>query len=151
MKTVAASPRLRGYLFAFGAALAYGGSQVMAKRIVGEVPPLIGSAFGLMFGALILGVVAAPSIAHGGRAPRRSYVWAALAGLASSAGIILLFLALDRAPVVVVSPILAVNPLIAIVLGQLFIRRMERLTWRLVLGAMIVVAGVAVIAVGRSL
>ncbi len=151
MKAVAASPRLRGYLFAIGAAVAYGASQVMAKRIVGEVPPLIGSAFGLMFGALILAAVTAPNMARSGRAPRKAYMWATLAGLASSTGIILLFLALDRAPVVVVSPILAVNPLIAIVLGQLLIRRMERLTWRLVVGSLIVVAGVAIIAVGRSL
>ena len=150
MRAALGRPKVRGYLFAFGAALAYGVSQIMAKRLVGEVPPLVASAFGLLFGALILGAITAPDMARGGRAPRISYAWAALAGLASSAGIILMFMALDRAPVVVVSPILAANPLIAIVLGQLLIRKMERITWRLVLGATIVLAGVAIIAVGRA-
>jgi drug/metabolite transporter (DMT)-like permease len=150
VKALLKSRKVQGYLFAMGAALAYGVSQIIAKRIVGEVPPLVGSAFGLLFGALILGVLSAPSMARGGRAPARAYGWAALAGLASSSGVIFMFLAMSKAPVVVVSPILAVNPLIAIVLGQLLIRRMERLSWRVVLGAVIVVAGVATIAIGRN-
>ena len=150
MRALGQRPRLQGYLFALGAAAAYGVSQIMAKKIVGEASPLVGSAFGLLFGLLILSVVTAPDMVRGGLARKRVYAWAALAGLASSTGVVLMFLALDRAPVVVVSPILAVNPLMAIALSQLLIRRLERLTWRLVVGAGIVVAGVAIISIGQG-
>ena len=41
-----------------------------------------------------------------------------------------------------------VYPLVSIVLAYLFINRMERITWRTVLGGLLVVGGVALVAVG---
>jgi drug/metabolite transporter (DMT)-like permease len=50
--------------------------------------------------------------------------------------------------VVVVSPIASVNPLMAIALAHLFLKRMERITPRIIAGAVLVVAGVTAIAIG---
>ena len=155
MRKIGQRPKLRGYLFAVAAAAVYGGSQVLGKQIIADVPPLVASAFGLLFGMVLLGVITVPDMRHdlarSNGVPASAYGWAALAGLASSTGVIMMFLALSRAPVVVVSPIFAVNPLIAILLAQIFIRRLERLTWRTVIGAMLVVTGVAIIAIGRNI
>ena len=60
------------------------------------------------------------------------------------------FLALDRAPVVLVAPLTGTYPLVSILLAYIFLKRMERLSWRTLLGAMLVVAGVALIAIGRQ-
>ena len=76
-------------------------------------------------------------------------MWAALAGLAGSGGVTLSFLALDVAPVVVVAPVTGTNPLFTLVLAQIFIRRLERLSWRAVAGAVLVVIGVAIISLSR--
>jgi drug/metabolite transporter (DMT)-like permease len=61
-----------------------------------------------------------------------------------------MFLAMSKAPVVVVAPMIAVNPLTAILFGQIFIRDMERLTPRLLIGALLVVVGVIIISLGRN-
>ena len=47
-------------------------------------------------------------------------------------------------------PMIAVNPLTAILFGQIFIRNMERLTPRILGGALLVVVGVIIISLGRN-
>ena len=149
MRTLVRNSTLVGYAMALGAAMGYGGSQVVAKQVVGEVPPVVGAAFGLLFGTLIMAVVTAPDLTRPNDAPRKAYMWVALAGLFSSSGLLLLFLALDQAPVVVVAPITGINPLFSILLARLFIRDLEHLSWRMVLGAMLAVLGVAIIVISR--
>ena len=61
-----------------------------------------------------------------------------------------MFLAISNAPVVVVAPILAMNPLTAILFSQIFLRGMERITWRVLIGALLVVAGVIIITLGQN-
>ena len=139
-----------GYSLATAASISYGASLVLAKQVVEEVPALVGASIGMIFGMLVLGAVSARDIQRDRRAPRRAFLWAGLSGLAAGGGIALMFLALSKAPVVVVAPMIAVNPLTAILFGQLFIRRMERLTVRILLGAVLVVIGVIIIGLGRN-
>ena len=61
-----------------------------------------------------------------------------------------LFWALTEAPVVVVSPITGINPLVAILLAHVFLQRLEHVTKRTIVGGILVVAGVALVAIGRS-
>ena len=139
-----------GYLLAGAACLAYGASLVLAKQVVQDTPPLLGGALGMSFGLLVLTVVSAPDLRRDRGARRRAWVWAALGGLAAGGGITFMFMAVSNAPVVVVAPILAMNPLTAILFSQVFIRGMERLTWRLLIGAALVVVGVVIISLGRD-
>ena len=60
------------------------------------------------------------------------------------------YLALGQAPVVVVAPVTGTNPLFSIILAWVFLRQMERLTLRVVLGAVLVVAGVTVVSVSQA-
>ncbi|MBI4232819.1 MAG: DMT family transporter [Chloroflexi bacterium] len=141
----------RGYMAAVGAAIAYGGAHVIARRIVQDVPPLVGSAFSLTAGAVLLVVLFRQALLREqGAAPPRAYLYIVLAGLVSACGSIALYWALSKAPVVVVSPIVGTNPLVSILLSRLFLQRTERVTWRIVLGALLVVGGVALIALGRA-
>ncbi|MDE2968745.1 MAG: DMT family transporter [Chloroflexota bacterium] len=142
--------QLIGYALAGAACLAYGASLILAKQVVDDTPPLLGAALGMTFGMMVLAVVSAPDVRRDKGTRRRAWVWAALGGLAAGGGITCMFLAVSNAPVVVVAPILAMNPLTAILFSQIFIRGMERLTWRVLIGAVFVVAGVVIISLGQN-
>jgi drug/metabolite transporter (DMT)-like permease len=150
MKSELDTSRIVGYSLAVAASISYGASLVLAKQVVEEVPPLVGASLGMIFGMLVLGVVSSRDIKRDIRAPRRAFVWAGLSGLAAGGGIAMMFLAMSNAPVVVVAPMIAVNPLTAILFGQIFIRNIERLTIRMLLGACLVVVGVIIISLGRN-
>ena len=145
MKFVRGNWVVQGYFLALGAAMSYGGSQVVAKMIVEDIPPLVGAAFALLFGTLILGMFTARDVIRPNKAPNSSSVWMATAGLVASSGVVAMFLGLSMAPVVVISPLISINPLLAILLSQLFIRNLERFTWRVPVGAFLIVLGVMVI------
>ena len=159
-------PRLIGYLAAAGAAVAYGTVPLLGRiAVTGEaegVPligrfasdaatlPLVSATYTMLIGFIVMGLFAAPSIPGALRAPRRALLFVALGGLAMSTGVSLLYLALSRAPVVVVSPVFALNAFVALVLAHFFLQRLERITPMLVLGTVFVVAGVVAVIVGAE-
>ena len=150
MRSAAQKTAIIGYLLALGAAMGYGGSQVVAKQIVEETHSMVGAAFSLLFGLAILSAVTARDVVQQERTQAKAYMWAILAGLASAGGVTFLYLALGHAPVVVVAPVTGANPLFSIILAWLFLRQMERLTLRIVLGAVLVVAGVTVVSISQA-
>ena len=139
-----------GYVLAGAACIAYGASLILAKQVVEDTPPLLAATLGMTFGLLVLAVISAPDVRRDVGTRKRAWVWAALGGLAAGGGITLMFLAISNAPVVVVAPILAMNPLTAILFSQIFLRGMERITWRVLIGALLVVAGVLIITLGQN-
>ena len=77
--------------------------------------------------------------------------FAALSGLAAAAAVICLYYALQRAEVVVVSPIVSTNPLMTLLLAQVFIARLENITKRVLLGTTLAVMGVLLVIIGGNL
>jgi drug/metabolite transporter (DMT)-like permease len=74
--------------------------------------------------------------------------WYLVAGVAATGGFVAYFLALEAASVVVVMPILQTNTLLVIVLSALFLpARLERVTWRLVGAACVIVLGATIVSV----
>ncbi|MEM4780757.1 MAG: DMT family transporter [Halalkalicoccus sp.] len=72
--------------------------------------------------------------------------WHLGAGVTSTVGIGSYFAALEVAPVVIVVPLLQTSPLLVVVLSAVFLpRRLERVTWRLVAAACVVVVGATVV------
>ncbi len=144
-----------GYLIALVAAVCYGGTNVIAKELTQEYgSPLMISSISLIFGIILLWPLAGREAVSALRASRMNpgfAISAGLSGLASATGVISLFFALERADVAVVSPIVSINPVITLVLAQLFISRMENLTKWLFLGVGITVAGVAIVSLGSTL
>lgn len=75
----------------------------------------------------------------------RNARWYLLAGGANTTFLLLYYLALSVSPVSVVVPIIQTSPLVVMVLSVLFLSRLERVTWRLVAGAAVVVGGAVVL------
>ena len=140
-----------GLLSALAAAVAYGVTQTIARSLVTTtVPATVTATYTIFFGMLILFVMSFRNLAKDLRAPRSALGMMALAGIASSFGVFFMFTALSKAPVTLASPIAAVNPLIAIVLTHIFLQRLERVTPRMVAGAVLVIIGVVLVILGRA-
>lgn len=140
-----------GYLASLGAAMAYGTSAVLGRKIVGDVaPPLVLTAFSLLFGTLMVGALFFRQVAADLSIPKPKNAWlyASLAGCAAAWGIGFFFWSLAKAPVVVVAPLVGTSPLFAIALTHVFLQRLETVTWRTILGAVLVVIGVVLITFG---
>ena len=87
-----------------------------------------------------------------GRDPRpyqgRGIAWFVATGLLNGAAVLALYSALERGPVVLVSPIAATYPLFTLALSALWLRD-ERLSGRLIVAMALTVAGVIVLLVTR--
>ena len=111
--------------------------------------PIVTASFTLLAGGLIMALAIGPRIP---RDIRMSPLWGLLfvlgGGISMTIGVLLLYSAVLRAPVIVVSPIVSLQPVIALVMAHFFLQRLERITWRLVAGTLLVVAGVVAITFG---
>jgi drug/metabolite transporter (DMT)-like permease len=139
-----------GYGAALLSAIGYGAGAIVARHTVVEyASPMTVTAFSLVFGTLLVGL---PSLGHVRgdlrRAPMSAWLMVGLAGLTAAVGVSFFVLAIDAAPVVVAAPVTGAYPLVSIVLAYFFINRLERITWRTVLGGLLVVGGVTLVAVG---
>ena len=142
-----------GYTAALAAGASYGTAQTVAKHITTEfATPIVGTAFALLFGFAYVSVMFHRHIPRDlATSPRKGLAWFALSGICSSIGVLLLYLALDNAPLVVVSPVVAINPLITLVLTHLFLRNLERITLRTMLGSGLVVLGVLIVTITNAM
>jgi drug/metabolite transporter (DMT)-like permease len=77
---------------------------------------------------------------------RRSDYHFVASGIANAVGVLMLFAALSRGPVVVVSPIVGSSPLFTAVFAYFVLGEVERVTTRTFVSAALTVTGVAVIA-----
>ncbi len=76
---------------------------------------------------------------------RRAWFIFGLAGLSALISQLALFYALDLGQVVIVSPLVSLSPLFVLVLVGIFLRKLERLTWKIVVGAVLIVGGAAML------
>ena len=142
-----------GYTAAICAAIAYGASQTVGKHVTTEyAPPLVATAFSFLFGFVYVSLMFHRHIPGDMRtSSRRGFLWFGLSGIASAGGVTSLYFALSNAPVVVVSPVAAINPLITLTLAHIFLQRLERITKRTIIGTMLVVLGVIIITLSRAI
>ncbi|MGE0227870.1 MAG: EamA family transporter [Dehalococcoidia bacterium] len=135
-----------GVALAFGAAVSYGSSQVLTRQGVSDLaPPLVGSFIALFWGTLGFLVISLRSLRNVRGDLRMGSLYFGAAGVFSAAGVMLMFQALSRGEVVIISPVLATNPLFTLILAAVFLRGVERITPPIVIGALLVVAGVVVL------
>lgn len=141
-----------GYAASIGSAVAYGTVAVIGRKIVGDyAPPLVATAFSMAMGTAMVALLFVGDVRSDiGSAPRRGWIMLVLAGLAAAWGISFWYLALDEAPVVLVAPLVGVSPLVSIVLTHFFLQRLEKVTKRTALGALLVVGGVTLVTLGNQ-
>ena len=140
-----------GYGAALGAAICYGTLAVLGRKIVSDIaPPMVATAFSMIFGMLIVAVVFQSQIRrdYAARPSKQAWLYVALAGVAATWGISFWFLALSVAPAVLVAPVAATHPLFSVLLALVFLRGLERVTWRTIGGTVLVIAGVILITLG---
>lgn len=146
-------PDRAGYLFAFGAATAYGTNAVLNRAGLERYgAPLAAVVIALVAGVLALAPLAWRAYRAQGaawRPERRAVGFILASGLCAIVGYSASILALSLLPVVVVAPISGAYPLVTVLLARLFLRTEERVNRRTVLGAALVVAGVALVTLGR--
>ena len=68
-----------------------------------------------------------------------------LSGISAMIGQTSLFYALKSGNVVIVSPLSSITPLFVLLLGGLFLRRMEQITWKIILGTVLIVGATVLI------
>jgi drug/metabolite transporter (DMT)-like permease len=159
-----------GCVVAGGALLSYRGPREMAWRPRDMVFPVLGalgfairdniSRFGLRAFPYPLVAAAAATVSsavvmalyvgcrRGTERPGLHPVglaFCALAGLAEGVAYLTMWRALAGGDVSVVSPLVHVQPLFTIVLALIFLRDLERVTWRIGAAAVLIVAGVVLV------
>jgi len=143
--------RLLGYLASLGAAICYAATNVLTRKgLMDYAPPLVGLTISLVVGTLAFAITEVHTPWGALASKRRGLYYFVLAGLAGALGLVANYFALSVAPVVLVSPIVSINPLISIAWVWLFMQRSERVTRRVVFGALLVLAGVVLITLGRN-
>ncbi|MBT99238.1 MAG: hypothetical protein CL902_11510 [Dehalococcoidia bacterium] len=152
---------LLGYLMALAAGASYGATNVMAKQAI-EIydSPLMVTAFSMLVGLVIIAPLVGVTTARTGvlRVGDQglgqtlfSLRFVALAGLASGIAVNALYFAVQKADVVVISPIVASSPMVTLLLAHIFLARLENVTRRLVAGTLMAVTGVILVVVGSQL
>ena len=142
----------QGYLASVGSAAGYGFGTYFAYLVIRDgVPPMTATFFSLVFGLLLMAALfPRPALIDLKVATLRGWVVVSMSGLASAFGVTSFYLALEQVSVVVASPVAGANPLVAIILTHIFLQRLERVTLRPVIGAILVVAGVALVTIGTA-
>jgi drug/metabolite transporter, DME family len=135
--------RARGLLYAAGTATLFATRDNVIRAIHGHAKPETAAAATLIAGTLL-------AIAWTRRAPsRRELARLSPAGLMFGLSYVLLFEAYWRGRVTIVSPLVATESLWGVALSALLIRQTEGMGRKVALGAILVVAGSAVIGATR--
>ena len=146
---------LIGCLFGLTGGAATGASTVLAKQAVSVFDsPLTIVALGMLAAMFI--VVPSVSVIAARKPAIRTFEWKSmgfviLSSLSTAVSITSQLFAVQRADVVVVAPILATFTLWTLLFSHIFISRMEQINLRLIIGALVGVAGVVAVALGGQL
>ncbi len=130
-------------IFPVMASLSFAVSTNLRKLgLLAEGLPLMAAAVtattALIFVLMVIG-------AQGGRhvisLSRQSFGWFFASGLSNTAAMLWVFYALSMGKVVIVEPLISINPVISIFLSTIFLRDLEAITLRVMVGAVCTVAG----------
>ena len=130
-------------VYPLAAALSFGMSAILRKLglLVQNVPLVaatVTSTAGLLFAMAML------QMQGGWRAlalSRRGSTWFFAAGLCNTSAMLSVFYGLSFGRVVIVEPLAATNPVLAILLSAIFLKDLEVVTFRVVVGALCTVVG----------
>jgi uncharacterized membrane protein len=76
---------------------------------------------------------------------KRAWIIFSFSGLSMFLAQVCVFFALDLGQVIVVSPLSSLSPFFVLLLVRIFLRELEKVTWRIVLGVVLTVGGTAVL------
>ena len=144
-------PLATGILCSLGGATAYAAGHNIARHVVtSSASAPVTATYTLFFGMLILSVISLPRLGKLFDTPRMAVLTMSTSGILSSLAIFFMYTALSKAPVTLASPLVALYPLIAMTLAHFFLQRLERITPRMVIGAILIAIGVTFVILGRA-
>jgi uncharacterized membrane protein len=135
--------RVRHLVYPFLSAACFGLVAIIRKVGLAQAGPLFGSAVNTTTALiactafLLISGNREALVWHG-----RSLAYFTAAGAAENGGVFLLLVALGRGEVSVVTPLAGAAPLFVLPMTAFFLKGVEKLSWRIVLGAMLIVFGV---------
>jgi drug/metabolite transporter, DME family len=136
----------RHLLHPFLSAACFGVVQVIRKVGLLHAGALFGAAINMTAATIAsTAFVLATGNLNALRCDRRSLLYFVVGGIAENAGVLLLLVALGLGEVSVVIPLSATVPLFVLLLAFVFPSGVEKLSWRLVVGAVLVVVGVVLL------
>lgn len=132
-------------------AMAFGASAILRKAGLGYVD------IPVMAAAVTAGSAALFSLAllqfRGGKdafkLTRRSAAWLFTAGLVNTAAMLSVFYALSHGKVVIVEPLVSSNPVLTLLLTAIFLRDLEAINMRVIIGALLTVTGTVLVVMAK--
>lgn len=141
---------LRYLLYPFLAAFCFGVVAIIRKLGLSQAGPLFGSAVNITTAFLAFtAFLVCSGQTHAMRCTGSSLWYFLAAGITENAGVCLLIVALSLGKVSVVAPLAGTAPLFVLPLTAFFLRGVEPLTWRIIVGSLLVVSGVALVTASR--
>lgn len=143
--------RKRDIVFPIIGAVAFGASAVLRKAGLGFVNiPVLAAAMtagaAALFSFMLLQV-------QGGKEAikltRRSAAWLFIAAFFNTVAMLSVFYALSHGKVVIVEPLVSSNPVLTLLLAAIFLRDLEALSLRVILGALLTVTGTILVVTVR--
>ena len=138
-------------IYPFVGAMAFGASAILRKAGLGhiEIP--------VMAAAVTAGSAALFSLAllqvQGGKGAfkltRRSAAWLLPAGLFNTAAMLSVFYALSHGKVVIVEPLVSSNPVLTLLFTAIFLRDLEVINQRVIIGALLTVIGTILVVLAK--
>jgi DME family drug/metabolite transporter len=137
--------------YAFLSAFCFGAVAIIRKLGLSQASPLFGSAINITTALIAFtSFLWASGNRHTLVYEGRSLAYFVGAGIAENLSVFLVLVALSLGEVSVVTPLAGTAPLFVLPFTWLFLRGIEKLTWRIVIGAVLIVLGVVLLtAVGR--
>jgi uncharacterized membrane protein len=133
-------------LFPLAAATCFGIVQVIRKIALGGIGPVAGTAVNLTTALIAFSAIMIASNHRGIYKVRgRALAMLILAGVAENLGVFLTIIALRHGAVSVVTPLTAAAPIFVLLFTPFFLKGVEVLTTRVVIGTVLIVAGIYVI------
>lgn len=141
---------MRPYWYVLVAAFCYGFTPVMTRfAVLRGVPPITGTVVAIGFAAVFL---YATLKARGNFVPmralsRRTQGLIVISGFCGSFGVLMYWAALEVERVSIIVPINSAFPLVTLLLSWVLLRQDERITGRLIIGAVFIIGGAVLITI----
>lgn len=143
--------RKNDILYPVLAAVAFGISTILRKSGLLEVPlPLLAAAVtvGTAF-LVLLGIVGVRGGRRTLRFHRQGSAWLFCAAVVNTGAILSFFSALNVGKIVRVEPLVACNPLLTILWTAIFLRAIEQVSARIIIGALVTVTGTVLVVTAK--
>ena len=107
------------------------------------------TAFSLLFGGILVFALFYRDLMFDFKSsPTKAWIPVIFTGISASIGVTFWFLSMVKLPLVVSAPLVGAYPLVSIILAWIFIRKLDRITWKTICGAILVVIGITLVSVG---